>query len=568
MGIPESIRSVKRPVNTVVIDQGGNSPKRYAVRCRASVKYVKNGNPQPISGKIVGYIINGQYVPRQTVVTPVFPEFLSWGGAAFVKSVSEDILQDLYKVMDCKNAILTLVLAALRILYPRVPNSRLRSRYQKSYLSIFYPDVALSENTVSKFLCDLGANMTVRKAFCLERLKRVAADHHIAIDGTLIQDSSKVNDLSGFSYKARIKGCKELSVLYAYDVEKNEPICAQVFPGNQPDICTCKEFIASNHIDRGIIVADKGFNLKEIRKLREASPELHYLVALKRDDKRVKTLGLLKMKEFLGGELKPILCSKAKADDNTWLYAFRDTARAQAEERTYLENRQNKHSIDPEEYEKKRDTFGVLAFESDQDLPCQAVYETYKNRWLLELIFRQYKTGLEANQTRVQGDYSVIGSEFINFLCTIITSRMVKAEKEAGLLDELSYGSILEDLNEAWREVNEQHNDVHIEDQYWVHTTLETKSILAKLGLALAPAPEPPKKRGRKKKVMAEQVPATPKRPRGRPRIHPLPDPSTKRKPGRPRLHPLDDQAPKSGVGRSKKENRQGADIEKASNGQ
>lgn len=49
------------------------------------------------------------------------------------------------------------------------------------------------------------------------------------------------------------------------------------------------------------------------------------------------------------------------------------------------------------------DTFGLLAFERYQDLPCKTVYETYKNRWLLELIVRQYKTSLVANQTPASG---------------------------------------------------------------------------------------------------------------------------------------------------------------------
>ena len=31
--------------------------------------------------------------------------------------------------------------------------------------------------------------------------------------------------------------------------------------------------------------------------------------------------------------------------------------------------------------------------------------------------------------TRVQGDYSVIGSEFINFISTVLTSRMCKKQK-------------------------------------------------------------------------------------------------------------------------------------------
>ena len=43
--------------------------------------------------------------------------------------------------------------------------------------------------------------------FYQRRLAQMSKEHHIAIDGTLKQDTSKVNDLSDFSYKARVKGC-------------------------------------------------------------------------------------------------------------------------------------------------------------------------------------------------------------------------------------------------------------------------------------------------------------------------------------------------------------------------
>ena len=45
-------------------------------------------------------------------------------------------------------------------------------------------------------------------------MKASTADHHIAIDGTLKQDNSKVNDLSAFSHNARFRGVCEVSVLY------------------------------------------------------------------------------------------------------------------------------------------------------------------------------------------------------------------------------------------------------------------------------------------------------------------------------------------------------------------
>ncbi|MDR1314179.1 MAG: transposase, partial [Deltaproteobacteria bacterium] len=115
----------------------------------------------------------------------------------------------------------------------------------------------------------------------------VEADHHVAIDGTLKQDTSKINDLSAFSCKARVKGCQEISVLYAYDIELMEPICAQIFPGNSIGASSYPEFVRDNNIKKGIIVADKGFPPSNIEDVLKERPELHFLTPIKRNDKRI-----------------------------------------------------------------------------------------------------------------------------------------------------------------------------------------------------------------------------------------------------------------------------------------
>ena len=124
-----------------------------------------------------------------------------------------------------------------------------------------------------------------------------------------------MNDLSAFSYKAKKKGCQEISVLYAYDIEAMEPICAEVFPRNSTDAAS------------------------------------------------------------------------------------------------YLARREKKDDFDPEKYSKKQEIFGVIVFESDQNLDPQTAYACYDDRWLLELVFNRYKSDECPDKTDVQGDFSVIGSK-------------------------------------------------------------------------------------------------------------------------------------------------------------
>lgn len=167
MGVPEVIRKVPRPKNTVVIDYGeGHGNLRYAVRERTGVRYVRHGNPQPINGRVIGHIIDGTFVP----VVPVMKEeadFLSFGPSAFVKSVSDDLYSDLLKVFPAAEAQQIMVIASIKAFVPAVRYSRLNTEYEANWISLYYPDTALSKNTIGHLLKLIGMNAENRQAFSI-----------------------------------------------------------------------------------------------------------------------------------------------------------------------------------------------------------------------------------------------------------------------------------------------------------------------------------------------------------------------------------------------------------------
>lgn len=259
MAVPAEIRAVPRPVNTIVDDSGKDSLKRYAVRQRSSSKYVPGSNPQPRNGKVIGHIIGNKYVPLQKATAVEGPDMLSYGASALVKSVSEDLFEDLLKVYPVNEAYSIMSMATLRIIKPKIILGRISAYYNRIFVCKDYPNAAMSQNTLGNLLQRIGQDGVKRKILYQLRLASVAENHHIAIDGTFKQDNSMVNDLSAYSYKARTRDCSEVSVIYAYDIEQMEPLCAEVFPGNSIDASSYVSFIRDNDIRKGIIVADKGF---------------------------------------------------------------------------------------------------------------------------------------------------------------------------------------------------------------------------------------------------------------------------------------------------------------------
>ena len=148
---------------------------------------------------------------------------------------------------------------------------------------------------------------------------------------------------------------------------------------------------------------------------------------------------------------------------------------------------------------------GLIVLESDLDLQPIVAYKAYSDRWLLELIFRRYKNDECLDLTNTQGDFSVIGAEFVNFISTVITARIVNKIEHTELLTNLSYADIMDDLSSAWRKTCAPLTIPDTKDEYWVHTNNIVFELLEKLGLS-KPIPKPEsKKPGRPPKKSLHQ---------------------------------------------------------------
>ena len=123
-----------------------------------------------------------------------------------------------------------------------------------------------------------------------------------------------------------------------------------------------------------------------------------------------------------------ILCRKEKVHGkNKWLYAYRDSKKAAQEEQDWIRRATNEGTYCLEELRKKQPSFGTIVLESDLDMSPEVAYKAYSERWVIELVICYYKSACEFDETRVHDDYSVIGSEFCDFLSTVLTQRLIKA---------------------------------------------------------------------------------------------------------------------------------------------
>jgi hypothetical protein len=416
-----------------------------------------------------------------------------WANVVFCDAKFADIQEELLRVYNRHDMLQIYNIVILRVCMPGIKDYELQEAYDTSFLSEIYPSVALSKNTVCEFLNNLGKACSRITAFMQNRAASVKTDHHLLIDGTLKSNASRVNSLSDFSRKAKTKGTKDISVLFAFDLEAMEPICSKCFPGNMLDLTSYESFIKENGITKGIIVADKGFPASAVKDQFRECPDLHYLNPIKRNLTLIGTYAMLNFTGILPGN-EGITYRKEKCSDiNKWLYSFRDARRAAKEEQHWLKRAKKNGTYDLEKLRKKQSVFGTVVLECDLDLAPETVYKAYANRWEIEIAVRFYKSACEFDETRVHDDYSVIGSEFCDFLSTLLTFRLINAFDNIKLLEHMTYKMIMSSLKRAKK--------VKVPGSDWqlVKINPSLAEILQNLGIIETPK-SIPKKRGRPKK--------------------------------------------------------------------
>lgn len=493
MPIPKSILSVQRPTNTIVIAYGKDKNK-YAVRKRIGCRYV-NGRSLPVNGPTIGHIVDGAYVPMEdtAAVASQSPDMKDWANVVYCDNQFQDILEELLEVYARRDALKIYCIAILRVCYPGIKDNELKNAYDESYLSEIYPGVALSKNTVSDFFYDLGRTYSRIILFMQNRARAINLDHHILIDGTLKSNESEVNTLSNFSRKARTKGTRDISVLFAFDLEEKEPVCSACYPGNMIDATSYEDFVVSNKITKGMLVGDKGFPFSKAQHLFEQNKELHYMNPLKRNAKVIETY---KMYDY-DGILKTdsnITYKKAQMKNGKYLYSFRNSRKAGKEEKDYLVRQQKDGSYSDEVFKQKQLEFGTIVLESDVDMDAETAYKAYSSRWEIELVMRYYKQSCELDETREHADYSVHGSELCSFLASLLTFRLINSFDKVKLLDNMTFNKVMDVLERAKK--------VKLPGQDWqLIKIVQTQiNILKELGLLPKEPVLPKRKRGRPRK--------------------------------------------------------------------
>lgn len=427
MPIPVDILAVERPKSTIVKKRGD----RYIVVKRTSKRVGKRVVPVELG--TVGEIVNGRFVERTPKPRGKKIDIKDYGEVALCDKLASSLLDELAKVWDLSDAKRLYVMAVLRAAYGDIKNRDLELHYDSSFASEMYPGVHLSEQAVSAFLLKTGQAFSLICEFMRNRAQQFAGKN-IVIDGMLKDYNSQAGSMSEFSRKARTKGSKDLSLMYAYDPVSGEPIAARPYPGNMLDQASVESFVADFKIQKGLIIFDKGFWNEDFLDEIDKIEGLSYLIPLKQNSAFIKSYGMDNPTDVLIGFTDgTVLYKKVQMKNGKFLYSFRDPKCAYEQEVGYVQLGQSKDSFDPEKYSQKKSLFGLIVFKSKADLDPLVIYLAYLMRWSIEILFNMYKNIMDRDTVNVHNDYRVYATEFINFLSTIIMARVKNLFNSTGL---------------------------------------------------------------------------------------------------------------------------------------
>ena len=171
-----------------------------------------------------------------------------------------------------------------------------------------------------------------------------------------------------------------------------------------------------------------------------------------------------------------------------WFYAYQkeghkfttfwDEKLRTEEERDYI-LRMGTH---PEEYNKegfdnKLHTFGTLTLTTNKDVEPQVLYEKYKQRNEIEVMFDSYKYFLKADRMYMQNRMVLEGWLMANFLAMIAYYKLYQKLREAKQLSKYSPKDIIE--------ISKSVSKIKINGRWHIsETTKKTKDLFKKIEIS------------------------------------------------------------------------------------
>ena len=470
MSLPDWTRKHKEPRTEIKRIKNGfykyEVAYPYSIERKRSVKKTIR-----LLGKITekdGFIPSSKDTLRKAAVEPPAVDIKTFGVAALFEELMKEEAVSLANAFGPQNANQLLSFAMTRWAH-QSPIKRAPLHHARDFISELRPAGQVTERSVSACLRRFGENRQKVVEWMKTLLPKAAPGEQefILMDSTSTPSASENLGVNAVGRGSGAVPERQVRSMYIGSARLRQPVYYRLVNGNITDVKSMALCVRESGVGRGAVcVADKGFySAANIALLEEEG--ISHIIPLHRGNLLID-YGPLQEAGF-----KKRAGHFLWQDRVIWHYSYERDGRAMTtyldetlmlrEERDYL-GRMATHpeTHTREGFDEKSHRFGTLTLihnlapqpvsgggaKASVAAPAtslaQTVYESYKLRGEIEVMFDSYKNHLAADATHMRDRHVLEGWLFANFLAMIAHFRLMSRLRDAKLLSQYSPKDILE----------------------------------------------------------------------------------------------------------------------------
>ena len=406
-----------------------------------------------VSGAYLGKITEDDLVKavKRSAVLPVEVGYpVEYGATELLELLGSDILDNLKEYYRDPLAELIFVIGKIGVIEPS-PFKRMNLIYSNSFDSVIHPGMKISKNEITAVLRELGENRAAQLGF----MKKYSnASETIIFDGTRLVSYSEKMDMNRSGYNHCGIEDPQINLLYCFSLSPlKAPVYFKSNYGDVVDVSAVKDAVRESGIEDAVMIADKGFGSEENFKLFKKH-EIDYIVPLKRDDTLI--------------DYDPIVNNGLRAFEGSFLFngraifylvqqelrivkykgrpknGYMDQTLKSKEISDYQKRiTAGRSSYTFDDLAKKEPMMGTMTLRSTKDMTPQKLYETYKEREIIEDSNKAYKYVLDNTASWMQDDKAYDGWLFLNHISLMLYYRLFNPIKEKGLVSRYSVEDVI-----------------------------------------------------------------------------------------------------------------------------
>jgi hypothetical protein len=454
MPFPSWVQKFKEPKTEIRYING--TYYKYAVEYRYNAEKKRTDKiTLELLGKITeqnGFIPSAKKAIKDTLNSPIVVDIKTYGVYHLFSSLLADDCASLLTLFPDHISKTLLVAALMRFAYQH-PIKRMPYQYAHDYSSLCWEVKGMDDKAISSALKHVGQNRQIVLDWMKGRLglKEKLQDRFVMIDSTHIPTLSEHLSVNAAGYNPQHSYDPQIRLMYIFSAQMQQPVYYRLINGNITDVTSMKACVDELDAKDVVFIADKGFYSKNnVASLKNAS--LHFIIPLYRNNSLINYAHL--QQANYKKEIKNYFTYQKRV---IWYYEYEKDGQALT---TYLDERLKveeeadfltRTKTHPDEYKEedffeKIDHLGTLTLINylPEKVSAQILYETYKQRNEIEIMFDAYKHFLAADRTYMQNRYVMEGWLMANFIAMIVYYRLYKRLKAAKKLSQYSPKDIVE----------------------------------------------------------------------------------------------------------------------------